>query len=277
LCTPYGITSAKVLRDLGCERLKIASPELNHLELLSEVSEYGLPIYLSTGVSRLSDIETALEALVSNEVTVLHCVTAYPAPPSEYNLRVLASLAAVFGVKVGVSDHSLDPRLVSTLAVSQGARAVEKHITLSRSDPGLDDPIAQDEDGFQSCVDSIRQAETETPEDTLARVADEFGEDLVQEVLGDGVKRVAPAEAQNYGRTNRSLHVVRDIPAGHVLCRADFQAFRTEKKLRPGLPPEYAQKIVGCRTTVAIPAGEGLRFEDLVNRPATDYSLGVST
>ena len=76
------------------------------------------------------------------ERILLHCITSYPAPEDEYNISVLGSLAAVFGVRVGVSDHSLDPVLVPLAAAANGACMIEKHICLSRNDPGLDDPVA---------------------------------------------------------------------------------------------------------------------------------------
>jgi len=158
LCTPFGLRSARILRSLGVALMKIASPELNHDELLEETASYGLPTLLSSGVSRLSDIERALERFPREDVCLLHCVTAYPAPPEDYNLRVLGSLAAVFGVSVGVSDHSLDPVLVPALAVAEGAVAVEKHFCLSRDDDGLDDPVALPPGDFARMVRAVRDA-----------------------------------------------------------------------------------------------------------------------
>ncbi|MFW6313793.1 MAG: N-acetylneuraminate synthase family protein, partial [Spirochaetota bacterium] len=132
LCTPFGIESARELRTLAPAAVKIASPELNHTELLTEVASYALPLIVSTGVSRLSDIEYALSILGTRDVTLLHCITAYPAPEEEYNLRLIASLRSAFGVPVGLSDHSEDPALVPGLAAALGATVVEKHFTLSR-------------------------------------------------------------------------------------------------------------------------------------------------
>lgn len=277
LCTPFGVGSARALRELAVSRLKIASPELNHIELLSEVAEYGLPLYVSTGVSKLADIETALDLLRGADVTLLHCVTAYPAPETDYNLRVLPTMSRIFGVPVGVSDHSDHPFLVGALGVSMGATVVEKHVTLSRDDLGLDDPIAQDEAGFAACVAEIRAVEAEEPEETRRRLARDFGDDLIEAVLGSGVKRLAPAEATSYQRTTRSLHALRELPAGHILEKGDFAALRTEKILRPGLHPKFADELLGAALTRLVPAGEGIRWADLINRPATDFASTVST
>jgi sialic acid synthase SpsE len=228
-------------------------------------------------VSKLADIEAALELLRGTDVTLLHCVTAYPAPETDYNLRVLPLISRMFGVSVGVSDHADHPFLVGALGVSMGATVVEKHVTLSRDDPGLDDPIAQDETGFGACVAEIRRAEAEEPEDTRRRLVRDHGEDLIEAVLGSGVKRLAPAEAENYERTTRSLHALRELPVGHVLVKGDFAALRTEKVLRPGLHPKFADEVLGAALTRLVPAGEGIRWADLLNRPATDFPSTVST
>lgn len=263
LCTPFGPKSARIVGSLGVSLMKIASPELNYDALLQEVAGFGLPTLLSSGVSLLSDIERAVGRFPREAVCLLHCVTAYPAPPEDYNLRVLGSLSAVFGVAVGVSDHSLDPVIVPALSVAQGASAVEKHFCLSREDDGLDDPVALPPAEFSRMVGAIRDAEREGAERTRAKLASEYGAVRVEAVLGDGVKRLASAESANYERTNRSLHAVRGISAGERIGRDDVAVLRTEKVLRPGLPPRFLDEVVGRAARADIPAGEGIRFEDV--------------
>jgi sialic acid synthase SpsE len=194
---------------------------------------------------------------------LLHCVTAYPAPEADYNLRVLRSLAAVFGVAVGVSDHSLDPELVPALAVSQGAAVIEKHFCLSRDDPGLDDPIALPPPLFARMTAAIRSAVALGPEQTVASLSRERGAAVVEAVLGSGVKTLAPSERENYTRTNRSIHALRDIEPGEIITEKDFAVLRTEKILRPGLAPSWATGLCGRTARQFIPAGEGIRFEDV--------------
>jgi sialic acid synthase SpsE len=276
LCTPFGPRSAAELRALNPALVKIASPELNYTALLQEMGRWGVPVLLSSGVSKLGDIEEALSLLraassvgggrVQDEgapVCLLHCVTAYPAPETDYNLRVLGNLAGIFGVSVGLSDHSMDPELVPALGIAMGAAAVEKHFCLSRKDPGLDDPIALPPDDFSRMVRAVRKAQAAGPEETLAALSAERGKSLVEAVLGDGVKRLAPSELANYERTNRSLHALRDIPRGAIIDPAVFAALRTEKILRPGLPPSWAERVSGRKAREFIPSGEGIRFEDL--------------
>jgi sialic acid synthase SpsE len=297
LCTPFGLKSAQILRTLQPKIVKIASPELNYTTLLQEIAGWGLPVLLSSGVSTLGDIEEAVGIMRNEQIemrneksvteaeddryqirpiphssfliphssflTLLHCVTSYPAPETDYNLRVLKSLAAAFGVSVGVSDHSLDPELVPALAVTQGAAVIEKHFCLSRDDPGLDDPIALPPPGFARMVKAIRRAVEMGADETLALLRRERGTDTVDAVLGSGVKTLAPSEKENYTRTNRSIHALRDIQAGEVIRAEDFAVLRTEKILRPGLAPSWAASICGRTARQFIPAGEGIRFEDV--------------
>lgn len=270
LCTPFGQKSARELRALNPRFIKVASPELNHVKLLRELASYKLPLLLSTGVSRLGDIETALELLCPVEVgnaappvCLLHCVTAYPAPETDYNLRVIQNLSGIFGLPVGVSDHSLDPELVPALAVALGAAALEKHFCLSRSDPGLDDPIALPPEDFARMVRMVRRVSAQDTDAAIDAISRDRGPEPVWAVLGDGVKRLAPSEQANYERTNRSLHALRDIFPGETITDGMAAALRTEKILHPGLPPLWEDRIIGRKTRRFIPAGEGIRFEDI--------------
>jgi sialic acid synthase SpsE len=175
----------------------------------------------------------------------------------------LGNLSAVFGVPVGVSDHSLDPELVPALAVGCGAAVVEKHFCLSRGDTGLDDPIALPPEDFARMVKAVRLAAETGAEETLAVFKRERGADVVEAVLGSGVKIQAPSERENYLCTNRSIHALRDIQPGEVIQAGDFAVLRTEKILRPGLPPSFAELLCGRTARQFIPSGEGIRFEDV--------------
>jgi sialic acid synthase SpsE len=264
LCSPFGIRSARELKGLGCRALKIASPELNHFPLLEEVSSYGLPLFLSSGVSLLGDIERALSITGTERTVILHCITSYPAPEEEYNLAVIDSLRRVLGVPMGLSDHSLDPVLVPALAVIHGACVVEKHFTRSRSDPGLDDPIALEPVDFRRMVDAIQRAEAEGPARAVKRLGKEYGTARIAAVIGTGVKALAPSEKANYERTNRSIHAMHDIPPGSVIGQADVAVLRTEKVLRPGIGPEFLRLVIGATARRRVPDGEGIQWTDLL-------------
>ena len=230
---------------------------------MQEAAGYGLPLVLSSGVSTLGDIERALAITGRERVVLLHCITAYPAPETEYNVSLLASLAAVFGVEVGLSDHSMDPVLVPALAVLHGARVVEKHFTLSRAGAGLDDPIALEPAAFARMAAAIREAEAAGPAATLHRLERDYGTERLRAAIGTGVKDLAPSERANYRRTNRSLHAVDEIRAGGVITAEAVAVLRTEKVLRPGLGPEFLPVVVGRRAARTIPAGEGITWDDV--------------
>jgi sialic acid synthase SpsE len=269
LCTPFGIQSARDLRRLGVRVMKVASPELNHLPLLAEMASYGLPTILSTGVSRLGDIETATGYFSKQPdsqrgtLALLHCVTAYPAPEEEYNLRVLSLLSGIFGCAVGVSDHSMDPVLVPALAVAMGGSIVEKHICLSRSGDGLDDPIALPPDDFAVMVKAVRAAARDGSAKTIAGLAAIHGKARVEAVLGTGAKHLAPSEAANYERTTRSIHASRPILRGEAFDLDNLAILRTEKILRPGLHPSMMGRLIGRLAARDIPDGEGVEWADL--------------
>jgi sialic acid synthase SpsE len=264
LATPFGPRGAACLKVLSPDAVKIASPELNYTQLLQTVGTWGLPALLSSGVSTLADIETALSFFDKERVCLLHCVTAYPAPETDYNLKLIKTLSAVFGVSAGVSDHSMDACLIPSLAVASGACAVEKHFCISRNDAGLDDPIALPAVDFAVMSAAIRLAEKQSPADVIQDFERQHSAKKVSLILGDGVKSLAASEAQNYTRTNRSIHALRDIRAGEMLSARNCAILRTEKILRPGMPPFMLEKISGIPARRGIPAGEGVRFEDIV-------------
>ncbi len=304
ICSPFGLQSLEELAALAPDAIKIASPELNHQPLLQRLAEIRrtqasqgqtpVPVILSSGVSTLADIERALniladESLVTESsglqtgegnvrradlqgITLLHCITAYPAPAEEYNLRVLQNLAGIFGVEVGVSDHSLDPQLVPVLAAACGARFIEKHITLSRETDGLDDPVALEPQQFAQMVAQVRRMERPIRNYgcqcgsslIIEEMEEKYGRETVQAVLGTGIKRLAPAEQANYGRTNRSIHVLRDMKQGELLTEDTIAILRTEKVLNPGLAPEHLPTITGAVLKRNIEAGQGVLWHHLI-------------
>lgn len=280
LCTPFGVESARILRRLGVQEFKIASPELNHLPLLRTVAGMHAGIILSSGVSTVADLAESLDIVRAGgarKITVLHCITAYPAPEEEYNLRAIPAISRVFGVPVGVSDHSLDPVLVPALATVTGATMIEKHITLRRSDHGLDDAIALEPGDFARMVREVRAISGQLrqgfgdPIESRRRevaiteeLSRRYGEARVQAVLGTGVKHLAPSEQRNYGRTNRSIHAVVDIERGEALTERNAAILRSEKNLSPGLHPRYWDVILGKPLKGSVRAGDGINWVHVI-------------
>lgn len=282
-CSPFGLRSLKELLSLKPDILKVASPELNHYPMLKEIARYRkeqsangeqpVPVVLSSGVSKFEDIKKAVDIVGTDGVSLLHCITSYPAPESEYNLKVIGTLKNNFGIECGVSDHSLDPILVPSLSIACGGTVIEKHITLSRQTMGLDDPVALEPEQFALMVHVVHQTEATMRhygesvglERTIDQLSEQFGREKVLAVMGDGVKRLAPAEEANYGRTNRSLHFMRSMKKGEVIGEGDVAVLRTEKVLTPGISPELLDDVIGKTLACDVEDGAGVKQSDIMS------------
>ena len=283
-CSPFGLRSLSELLELKPDYVKIASPELNHYKMLEALRDYRIeqtkrgelpvPVILSSGVSTLSDIDKAVRIVGRENVSLLHCITSYPAPEEEYNLRVITNLKNVFGIEAGVSDHSLDPALVPVLSVLCGGTLIEKHITLSRKTSGLDDPVALEPEQFALMVHVVHQTEAALRhygdiigfKRAVEQLSEQFGQNKVEAALGDGIKKLAAAEEANYGRTNRSLHFMREMKKGEVVREGDISILRTEKILTPGISPEFYDMVIGSVLARDVSDGAGVQFEDLLTK-----------
>ena len=279
-CSPFGLKSMKELLSINPDVVKIASPELNHYKMLEFLRDYRnkqivdgkspVPVVLSSGVSKLADIEKAIDIIGRQNVSLLHCITSYPAPESEYNLKLITNLKNIFGIECGVSDHSLDPVLVPALSIACGGTVIEKHITLSRKTSGLDDPVALEGEQFALMVHVVHQCEATLKhygmelgvKRIFQQLAEQFGEQKITEVLGNGVKKLAASESANYGRTNRSLHYMKNLCRGHVIQNGDVEILRTEKVLTPGISPEFYDQIQGKILRKDITSGAGVQWSD---------------
>jgi N-acetylneuraminate synthase len=154
------------------------------------------------------------------------------------------------------------------LAVLEKARIVEKHFTLDRKGEGLDDPIALVPKEFAQMALEVRSAFLELQAGRRGHVVEaleaRYGKERVYNALGDGVKRLARSEEGNYRTTNRSIHAVRELKGGEILDETNCALLRTEKTLRPGLPPELWNIVLGKRLVRPVPDGEGITWEDVL-------------
>ncbi len=275
MCSPFGEKSLNELFALKPDYIKIASPELNHTPLLEQLislemtqkKENRVPIILSSGVSTIDDIVRALKILSplvqENLVSLLHCVTSYPAPVEDYNLSILSKYISDFKIPVGVSDHSIDAIIIPVLSTAFGGTIIEKHITLNKNTDGLDDPVALDPTEFLQMVNEVRKAEALDKEGIIASLIGSFGEKLIHSVIGNGLKELAPSEKHNYGRTNRSIHFVRAMKKGETITQNDIGVLRTEKVLSVGIEPHYLKDILHKTLAIDVEDGEGLQWEHL--------------
>ena len=269
MCSPFGPKSLIELLQINPDYIKIASPELNYIQLLNllnEKNDKNIPVVLSSGVSKLSDIENALECFSNTDnLTLLHCITSYPAPETEYNLNLIKNLSSIFGITTGVSDHSLSPYIVPLLSLYCGATMLEKHITLNNDDLGLDDPVALNIENFKKMTDSIKQAKLISNDDLFTELKKYFGE-IVDKTLGSGVKKLAKSEKDNYTRTNRSLRFMKDLSKGDIITSNEIGILRTEKILEVGVHPIFLDNFIGKKITKDIKSGDAVNWSCIIEK-----------
>ena len=238
LSSPFDEESADLLERLNIAAFKIPSGELINTPFLAHVARKGRPMIVSTGMANLVEVHDAVATIHdagAPPFALLHCVSAYPSDPADANLRAMATLAQVFGVPVGWSDHMLGID-IAIAAVALGAAIVEKHLTLDRLLPGPDHAASLNPAGFRTMVESIRQIEV---------------------ALGHGEKRPTRAEAEIAAVARKSIVATRDLPIGHTLVEDDLCAQRPGT----GLPPSLLPTLLGRRLGAPIREGEMLRSE----------------
>lgn len=245
--TPFDESAVDFLQAMEVPAFKIASFELVDLPLIERVARTGKPMILSTGMATLAEIAEAVEAFRTaggRELALLKCTSAYPAAPSEMNLRTISHLSEAFDVPVGISDHTLSAA-VPVAAVALGACIVEKHLTLSRDSPGPDSAFSLEPQEFAAMVEAIR-----TAEQALGKVY--YG---------------LTAQEGACRAFRRSLFVVREMRAGEPFDAQNVRAIRPG----PGLPPKYLRQVLGRRAVVDIPAGTPLSW-DLVGKRDEEHA-----
>lgn len=236
LSTPFDHGSLDLLVDLGVPAIKLSSGDVTNHLLLRAVAQTGLPAVLSTGASTMDEVLKAVTVLRhGTDVALLHCVTSYPAPLDECNLRAIPALGATAQVVVGWSDHTIGNE-AALLALALGATVFEKHLTYDPTAVGPDHRASAGPDEFTEYVALLRRGER---------------------AMGDGVKRPAPVEEPLRELVRRSLHAGRDLPAGHAISDDDLLALRPDE----GIPADA--DIRGRRIRTQRRQGDLLSWDDL--------------
>jgi N,N'-diacetyllegionaminate synthase len=234
--TPFDDASLDMLVELEVPALKIASPDLTYIPFLEKAAETGLPIVLSTGMGNDEEIGAALLALrKAKSVILLHCVSNYPSQYEEMNLGCLRGLSGQFELPVGLSDHTLDD-LSAVVAASLGAVLIEKHFTLDRNLPGVDQSISME------------------PKDLRQLKSDILN---VTKILGEGEKEIQESEIPVRLSARRSLVARVDIPAG-ILLEPSMLAC---KRPGTGIPPKELDRVLGKSSKVPISAEQIITWE----------------
>ena len=232
--SPFDPSAVDFLADLEAPAFKIASFEAIDLPLIRKAASKGKPLIISTGMADDTEIAEALDSAVSGGaggVVLLHCVSAYPAPPEETNLRTIPDLAKRFGVPVGLSDHTMG-LAVPLAAVALGACFIEKHITLRRADGGPDSAFSLEPEEFRQMAEGCRVAWSAMGTVNYDRTEAEKGSMVFR----------------------RSLYAVADISAGETINEFNVRSIRPGY----GLAPKYYSYILGRKARKAIPRGTAI-------------------
>lgn len=235
--TPFDKTAVDLLEDLNNPIYKIASFEITDIPLIKYIASKHKPIILSTGIAMEEDIQLALDTIRGegcNDITLLKCTSAYPAPIEDANLLTIPDMKKRFDVKVGLSDHTMGATVPMT-AVALGAEVVEKHFIINRSIGGPDSAFSMEAHEFKAMVESIRQ---------------------VEKALGE-VKYPTDPSIIKGREFCRSLYVAEDIKAGEVITDKNVRSVRPGY----GLHPKYLPEVLGKTATRDLEKGERFSLE----------------
>lgn len=234
--SPFDLTAIDFLEALNVPVYKVASFEINDIPFIRKIARTGKPIIISTGIAYLEDIDLAIRTCLdagNDNVILLKCISAYPAPYDNMNLKVIPNMAETFDCICGLSDHSMGTE-IAVAAVALGAKVIEKHFTLNRADGGEDSKFSMEPHEFKDMVSQIRNVEKALGTTTY--------------MLND-----EQIDSRIY---SRSLFAVEDIKKGEVFT------VNNVKSIRPGIGmhTKYWDDIIGKRARIDIDKGTPMEW-----------------
>jgi len=233
MSSPFDELSADLLDEIDVAVFKVPSGEITNLSFVSHIARKQKPMFISTGMSYLSEVEMAVRAVEeenNHDYVLLQCTSNYPADPADANLTAMGTMARAFGALIGYSDHT--PGIeIPLAAVALGACVIEKHLTTDRTLPGPDHPASLEPDEFAAMVRTIR---------------------MVESSIGHGRKEPAASEANTASVARKSLVSSKNILAGTVLT----EEYIAIKRPGTGLPPAMLPHLIGRTARAAILEGE---------------------
>ena len=237
--SPFDNTAVDLLESLDAPAYKIASFEAIDLSLIRYVANTGKPMIISTGMADSEEIQEAIDAARDggcNELAVLHCVSGYPAPSKDYNLRTLRDMQTRFRLVTGLSDHTID-NITAISSIALGAAIVEKHVTLDRSGGGPDDSFSLEEPDLKELCE---------------------GAMIAWEALGNVDYGRKSSELGNV-KFRRSLYFIKDLEAGETITEEHV------KSVRPGygVAPKYLSEVLGKELLVSVKYGTAVSWEHI--------------
>lgn len=238
MSTPFSIQDVQAV-DPFVEIHKIASFEINHVRLLEHLFEKKKPVIISTGASTYEEIDFVVNLAKKYDVefSLLQCTSKYPCDISDLNLGIIPELKEKYSVPVGLSDHSIDPIIGPIMAVSLGAKIIEKHFTLDKNLPGPDHPFALEPNELKSMVIAIRNAE---------------------KAIGSNKKIIFPVENELQKFAKRSIQAIKNIKKGELLEEGiNFEVLRPGNRIR-GKEARFLEELRGKRASTDIMTGDGI-------------------
>ncbi len=235
--SPFDLTAIDFLENMNVPAYKIASFEINDIPFIRKIARIGKPIMISTGIAFLEDIELALrtcEEEGNHQVILLKCVSEYPAPFEDVNLNTIPTLSNTFHCITGLSDHTLGDE-IAVASVAMGAKVIEKHFTLRRSDGGPDCEFSMEPEEFAIMTEKIRH---------------------VEKAMGSAEYKL-PERQIRERKGSRSLFVVKDICKGEVFTEENVRSIRPGV----GMHTKYYEDILGKKARIDLKKGTPMEWK----------------
>lgn len=238
VATPHSLLNAEACMNAGIERLKIASMDCNHLPFIKELAQLKIPLLLSTGMATRCEIIDAFETInaINSDVTLFHCVSTYPTLYPEVNLSFFEFLKSLTPL-IALSDHS-EKNDIAMMSVVYGITAVEKHITLDKSQIGPDHSFALDPQGIRDLATSLFNA---------------------QRAMGSPIKALSAKELKGRMLYRRVMIANKALPIGHIITENDFYFARPEAIFDDSIAPKQANEWIGWSIRTPVAAHEAIR------------------
>jgi len=238
--TPFSIAEIDLLDKCEVPFYKVASMDINNVQLLTQLSERGKPIVLSTGMASIGEIDYALELLYKKgctDLSLLHCISIYPPAHEDINLNNITTLQKTFGLPIGFSDHSIGFS-IPLASVALGSCIIEKHFTTDKNLPGWDHIISADPFEMKIICEESRN---------------------IAKSMGSFVRKVAKAEEEKKSKFRRSIVAEKDLKAGHIITNSDL----TSKRPGTGISPELINHLIGRELKADVGADVLLKWQDI--------------
>lgn len=237
---PFSFDAVDLLAKLNVKAMKIASGDLTNIPLIKYAASKKKTMIISTGMGNFNEVKEAVKTikLVKNKnIILMHSVSAYPTPIEDVNLNTISLLEKKFSYPIGYSDNG-DDMIVPIVAVSLGAKIIEKHFTLSKKMKGPDHNMSTDPKQFKKMIDQIHE---------------------IEKMFGDGIKKCQKSELENLIGARRSITARSDLPKNSIIIKEDI----TLKRPATGIEPKYFNKIIGRKTKRKIKADDAILWKDL--------------